>query len=158
MYKKILVPLDGSRESELALERADVLCGQQSDCELVLLQVVEVAGLGMSSSHAVIRALERQQEAAVEYLEQVGNRLDCKQVKRMVVKGSMPAEVIARIARENEVDLIVMTCHGRSAFQEFFVGSQTKATIQLSPCSVLVVKNTSVSQGAGLTQSSKEQS
>ena len=149
MYQKILVPLDGSKEAELAIGRADHISSQASNGELVIVRVVELVGISNSSSHAIIRALEEQETEAERYLKEVKEGLKCPNVTTLSLKGSRPAEIIAQVERDRDVDLIVMTSQGRSAFHEFIVGSQTSTTLRLAPCSVLVVRDTPIERVPG---------
>lgn len=148
MYRKVLVPLDGSEESELALGRADFICSQVPDGELLLVRVVELVGVSNSTSHAIIRLLETQEAEATSYLEKVSKGLKSPSVETVILKGR-PADNIAKVARDRDVDLIVMTCHGRSAFKEFVIGSQTSSTLRLAPCSVLIVRDTPIEKEPG---------
>lgn len=141
MYRKILVPLDGSEEAELALERADLMCSQVSDAELIIVRIVELVGLANSAAYAILRALEEAEEEVESYLKAVTAKVKCPRVVIVSKKGARPADLIAQEARERDVDLIVMTSQGRSAFQEFMVGSQTTRTLRMAPCSVLVVRD-----------------
>jgi nucleotide-binding universal stress UspA family protein len=149
MYRKILVPLDGSEESQLALSRADYMCSQVAQGELIILRVVELVGLSNSNSYAIIRALEEQEAECDSYLKEVSAGLKTSNVVTLCLKGSRPAEIISQQAKERDVDLIVMTCHGRSAFHEFMVGSQTTSTLRQAPCSVLVVRDSPIERVPG---------
>lgn len=153
MYRKILVPLDGSEEAELALGRADYISSQTPDGELLIVRVVELVGISDSSSHAIIRALEEQEAEAENYLTKVSEGLKCPRLTTLSLKGSRPAEIIAQVARDQDVDLIVMTSQGRSAFHEFLLGSQTSTTLRLAPCSVLVVRDTPIERVPGQPRS-----
>jgi nucleotide-binding universal stress UspA family protein len=53
-----------------------------------------------------------------------------------------PAETIVRLARERNVDLIVMATHGRTGLGHAVLGSVAEKVVRLAPCPVLTVKNT----------------
>ena len=88
MYQKILVPLDGSKEAELAIGRADHISSQASNGELVIVRVVELVGISNSSSHAIIRALEEQETEAERYLKEVKEGLKCPNVTTLSLNSS----------------------------------------------------------------------
>ncbi len=141
MYKKILVPLDGSDESEKALQTAESLLAGSSDGELLLLRVLDIPTGKSWTSHNVLAAHETEKEAVSAYLEAIKAKLTYPRIEVLIHKGPSPAQVIADVAVERGVDLIAMTCHGRSALHQFILGSQTEKTLRLARCSVLVVRD-----------------
>lgn len=141
MYSKIVLPLDGSEEAEKALPEALRLVSAGRDPrELYIIRVLEI-GSAWSAS-AVIEALAEAREAATTYLESLplGLRPAEVSIVREVLAGASPARVITDYADKVEADLIVMTCHGRSGFHQFMVGSQTEQALRLSKRSILVVR------------------
>ncbi len=141
MYKKILVPLDGSDESEKALATAKSLLTASGGGELLLLRVLDIPTGKSWTSHNVLAAHETEKEAVTSYLEEIRAKLTYPQVEILIQNGPSPAQVIADVAAERGVDLIAMTCHGRSALHQFILGSQTEKTLRLARCSVLVVRD-----------------
>jgi nucleotide-binding universal stress UspA family protein len=53
-----------------------------------------------------------------------------------------PCEEIIAVAKEHEVDLIVMAKHGRGEVQRLLVGSVADKVVRLAPCPVLTLKDT----------------
>jgi nucleotide-binding universal stress UspA family protein len=51
-----------------------------------------------------------------------------------------PADAIVRLARERNVDLIVMATHGRTGLGHAVLGSVAEKVVRLAPCPVLTVK------------------
>lgn len=51
-----------------------------------------------------------------------------------------PADTIVRLARERNVDLIVMATHGRTGLEHVVMGSVAEKVVRLAPCPVLTVK------------------
>jgi nucleotide-binding universal stress UspA family protein len=140
MYKKILVPLDGSEESEKALTTAQKMLQASEGGQLILLRVTEIPTSRSWTSSDVLRAKEEETKAVMGYLEEVKARLADPSIELIMHTGPSPAQVIADTAREQNADLIVMTSHGRSALHQFLLGSQTEKTLRMAPCSVLVVR------------------
>src|SRR5262249_50670122 len=51
-----------------------------------------------------------------------------------------PADAIVRLAQERDVDLIVMSTHGRTGLEHVLIGSVAEKVVRLAPCPVLTVK------------------
>lgn len=132
-YQKILVPLDGSPLAELAADHA-VEVAQMSKAALLFLRVAPTEGC---------------QEAA-QYLYDFEQKEPYKALtlKAMVRYGS-PAEVIARTAREYDVDLVVLSSHGRTGLVRQVFGSVAEAVVRTAPCPVTVVKSFPDSRAGG---------
>lgn len=136
MFKTVLFPIDGSRESREAVDTvADVVKTYQS--HLIILSVVEavteepasVAEREMASPEAIAKLLEtakalfRDQGIDTEVIEREG----------------IPAFVICDVADEIGANLIVMGCRGLGLTEEGAADSVTNRVINLSPCPVLIV-------------------
>jgi universal stress protein A len=154
MYKKILVPLDGSRFSNRALKYA-VDLAQQYKASLLLVQVVEpvrpippVDPTGLTSPVAsqitfdqATRADRRHLSRAKRYLAGKVREMKAKKIpaEYRAVEGDA-ADNIMILARKNKVDLITMTTHGRSGFRRAIMGSVADKVIRESGDPVLVVR------------------
>jgi nucleotide-binding universal stress UspA family protein len=153
MFANILVPLDGSALSEQALPIAQDL-GRSSDTTLHLLQVIslrpELEALRGSSSESVT-VLEMAQDAARRlreaqtvrgkaYLENLAVQLQQAglHVTTALREGAADENIVA-YAKEQGIDLIVMSTHGHSGFKRFFLGSVTDRVIRAGQTPVLVL-------------------
>lgn len=141
MYRKILVPLDGSEESEKALPAAQALLAESGGGEILVLRVLDIPTSSSWTSHNVLAAHEAEKAAVQAYLEGIKAKLKHPRVELLIHNGPSPAQAISDVAGERGVDLIAMTCHGRSALHQFILGSQTEKTLRLARCSVLVVRD-----------------
>lgn len=140
MFEKVLVPLDGSELAEEVLETA-VMLGK----ELVLLRVLVpseelvtvVAGEGMN----VAAYDERIHESAYEYLNGKAERWARPDllVTPMVEVGHTP-DIINRVAKNEGVDLILMSTHGRTGLKHLVYGSVTESVLKHAPCPVLAMR------------------
>ena len=144
MFSNILVPLDGSALSEQALSMAQNLA-RSSDTSLHLWQVItlrpELEALRGSASES-ITVLEMAQDTArrlreVEtakakaYLEGLAVQLQQAGITvTTVLREGAADEHIVTYAKEQEIDLIVMSTHGHSGFKRFFLGSVTDRVIR----------------------------
>ena len=61
------------------------------------------------------------------------------QVEEVIVHGDAAAEIV-RVASEQEVDLIVISSHGRTGFGRIIFGSTAESVVRHASCPVLVVK------------------
>jgi nucleotide-binding universal stress UspA family protein len=59
---------------------------------------------------------------------------------RIVIGEGPPVDEIVRIARENQVDLIVIATHGHTGLKHLLLGSVAERVIRHAPCAVLVVR------------------
>ena len=146
MYKKILVPLDGSELAEQALENAFYLA-ERADAELLLVSAshTEMVVATATPSGAAVDVFEQphaqSQSALSTYLHQV--RKDTVPAgitaKIKVVEGEA-AGVIVDTAIEENIDLIIMSSHGRSGVSRWVMGSVTERVLRQAPCPVLVIR------------------
>jgi len=130
MYK-ILIPLDGSKLAEKALEAAGELVGPGNT--FVLLQVLNpVFGV----------LIEEEKLRARGYLEEMSIRLrrkcDPSDVQLLVLRGSV-ANTILEAAEEQDVDLIALTPRGSGGVMRWVVGSVAQKVVRHAPCPVLTV-------------------
>ena len=138
MYQRMLLPLDGSELAEVALSHAKGVAGRLG-IEVMLLHV---AGKGEAESLPLHRA----------YIDQACDRLRREMAESqgkasgrpVVVKGEVatgyPAEEILRYAGEKEVDLIVMTTHGRSGIGRWAFGSVAQKVLHGGSSPILLVR------------------
>lgn len=142
MYKKILVPLDGSERAKKALEEAEMVA-KCFDAEIVLLEVVPF--LPIYGSPELVTPLivdEKQKEAAERYLSNLAQELRGKglRVASAVKTGQQVAVEILDFARESKVDLLVMCTHGRSGVSRWFVGSIALKVLTRADVPVLLIR------------------
>lgn len=152
MYKKILVPLDGSELAECALEHVRAIAkGCQVD-KVVLLRVLEpVMGAPhdyVSTEH--VREVEDKLEAdAKEYLDKVAGNLkkDGVSVETELVVNGEPAAKILEAAKRDKADLIIMSTHGRSGISSWVFGSVAERVVRHALVPVLMVVARSCRRG-----------
>lgn len=139
MYKRILVPVDGSETSGAALAAA-LQIAQLKGGRVRLLHVLEQV------SHVSGYALHLAREYATTVLDMASTMakaagVDCDE--RLVdVPGSRLGEIVADEARSWEADLIVLGTHGRRGVGRVLLGSGAEQVIRLAPVPVLSVRAT----------------
>lgn len=153
---KYLIALDDSACSQMALSE---FLGRKwpEKAFIKVLSVVEplpyeaYSGLGpweginpQEMTELIDRTTAAQSEQAAKIVQEAVDKLKAAmpsaQVSAEVLEGK-PRERILNCAREWPADLIVMGSHGRRGFQEFIMGSVSKATATHSPCSICVVRS-----------------
>lgn len=152
MYSQILVPLDGSENSERALPHAQELA-RASGATLHLIQVVsraEELDMARGGGYGFLAAeysqdlaqeyITAQLNRAGEYLKAAAVRLETGGVKaETAVKEGAAAENIVQYAQENGIDLIIMGTRGQGGIQRFLLGSTTDRVLRTGHLPVLVV-------------------
>ena len=139
MYKKILVPTDGSEFAKKAQKHALYLAGV-SGAEIVAVSVTEnnfVNGLPLDDEVYQLNQIlnERSEENLKEF-----DKLNEDNIKvTHVVREGSPAKVILEVSKEENVDLIVMGSSGKSGFDRFIMGSVADKVVNSAKCAVLVV-------------------
>jgi nucleotide-binding universal stress UspA family protein len=143
--KKILVPTDFSEHSEHAAAYAVELARQYGSNEIHCIHVSDIpADLLATSAYYMTGPSEQ----FVEQVREEGRKgLDAfvkKNFKDVPVKAvfleGRPFVEIIRYARENEIDLIVISTHGRSGLKHALFGNVAEKVVRKAPCPVLVVK------------------
>ncbi len=141
MYKRILVPLDGSELAEKALDHAEKLA-ETFDSEIILFQVVPSMPIyGAPDLVAPLVVDEKQKEVAERYLTNLSEELKKRgfKVTAEVKTGQQVAVEIIDFAKENGVDLIVMCTHGYSGITLWVLGSVAHKVITRAETPILLI-------------------
>ena len=142
MYKRMLVPLDGSELAEVVLPYAKELAGRL-DLDIVFLHVCsahESESLAMHRAY-VERAAEIARLQSREVQAKTGIQPGAKEVEtRGEVVVGHPAEEIVRYADESDIDLILMTTHGRSGIRRWVMGSVADKVLRASRVPIWLVR------------------
>ena len=150
MYERILVPLDGSKVGEAALDVVSELIDKFSSeitVEVTLLQVLTslshyiVAGEASVQVRYTEEELKQIEKEVIDYLDKAGEGLKSKgvDVKVKVVTGSATEEIM-KAADEANADLIAMSTHGRSGISRLALGSIAERVVRTSSRPVIVVR------------------
>jgi nucleotide-binding universal stress UspA family protein len=144
MYKRALVPLDGSSVAEAIIPFILDIAGPL-DMEVVLLRVVEpIAPMVIEGSrHVEVEDIEARRTDAEEYLAPVAVELRNKgvRVESRVRRGNTTEEIVAA-ARETGADLIAMSTHGRGGLGRLMFGSVAQAVLGHVDMPVLLMRAT----------------
>ncbi len=152
MYAQIVVPLDGSADSERALPHAQELA-KAFGATLHLIQVVSrseefdlIRGSGDSASTAEYsrglaeHLINSRISMADHYLKEVQSRLELQgiTVETKVLEGAA-SENIARYAEDKRGDLVVMSTRGKGGIQRLLLGSVSDRVLRTGHLPVLAI-------------------
>ena len=148
MYKKILLPTDGSKYANKAAKHA-VWIARLNGAELIVLNVIETSSLvGLPAEDLIVRIKEMLKEEGRKSLEEISKLVgeskiedEChKEIKLNMVTGEgSPADIIIKKIKEENIDLVVMGTSGKHGLDRFLLGSVTENVVRSAPCPVLVV-------------------
>ena len=148
MYKKILLPTDGSEHANKAAKHA-IWLASLSGAELTVLNVIETSSLvGLPAEDLIVRIKEMLKEEGRKSLEEISaiaarNKTEdeChKEVKlNLVTEEGSPADIIVKKIKEENMDLVVMGTSGKHGLDRFLLGSVAENVVRSAPCPVLVV-------------------
>jgi nucleotide-binding universal stress UspA family protein len=145
MYKKILVPLDGSDIAECALEHVKAIALGCNVPEVILFRVVEplYTGADAMSYGAVMYAdlINQVEKEAQEYSTEVTEKFKKNtgiNAQSVLAHGNAADEIL-EYSKKNKVDLIIMTTHGRSGISRWLFGNVADKVSHHSTAPVLII-------------------
>jgi nucleotide-binding universal stress UspA family protein len=151
MYKRILVPVDGSTTSMNGLEKA-IRLSKASGAKLRILHVVD--GIAFSREHSMFTATaEKFRESGKKLIKEVmarvkkqGIQADSRLVENLTGRA---ADTIAKEAGKWKADVIVMGTHGRRGFNRLMLGSDAELVARTATVSVLLVQPSKAGRRGG---------
>jgi len=148
LYKKMLVPLDGSALSETSLNHVITLVKGCNIPEVILIKAREPLDTGVRqrlNEELAQKLDEAYNDETEEYLARIAEHLNGQGISaRTVAIASSAANGILNYARENGVDIIVMSSHGRTGIARWAFGSVAEKVLRQSDIPVLVIPHKSV--------------
>ncbi len=149
MFKKILVPLDGSKLAECILPYVEELVKGQNVKEVILFRVCEPpevtadypASMPASWEKHVRDITEGVQKQCSLYLGDIEKTLKNLGVNIKIESclGNAANEIV-KCAEKNQVDLIVMASHGRTGVSRWTLGSVADKVFRCTCVPVLLVR------------------
>jgi nucleotide-binding universal stress UspA family protein len=154
MYKKILVPLDGSELAECVFPHLEKIIKGGGVEEIVLIQVVEpvsIPGGAWTDGGYVITEVdaektrknldERNEAEAAAYLAGIAKRFQTKKIKvqTVVLKGRVADELVDYV-KESDAELTLIASHGRSGIGRWIFGSVTERLLRSVSMPILMVR------------------
>jgi nucleotide-binding universal stress UspA family protein len=148
MFKHILLPTDGSKLSDRAVQRgiefAKSVKAQVTSMHVVPeFRIVTDESFAMPMTADLKRRYDQEVRArAAKMLDKIGERAKAAGVKHdaVVVSSDVPYQEIIDVARKHKCDLIIMASHGRRGLSGLLLGSETAKVLTHSKIPVLVVR------------------
>lgn len=142
-FKKILVPVDFSAHSEEAMHVAADLASHYGG-SVTLVYVHEPMQYALPEGYILytpdqIAQMTSAFQERLNRAEQAIKVMGVAQVQTRLLQGIVPFE-LGELAREEQMDLIVMGTHGRTGVKRALMGSVAERVLRTAPCPVLVVK------------------
>lgn len=142
-YKKILVPWDGSGWGRRAIPHA-VDIAQANDSELIILYVFRPPGTEYADQIALAGQegqIQQLRNGVEQSLTGVANELRTQGVKvqTLILENTGVASAICDYVRDADIDLVVMSTHGRTGIARFLFGSVAAKVMEEVKVPVLLV-------------------
>ena len=139
--KKILVPTDGSEHSMRAAEYG-IDIAKALDAQILVVFVVDEVVLDqmakITEREAAERALNADGKGFVNYVQGLAEKAGV--ASSSLIEHGRPFERIVHLAKNLNVDLIVMGTYGRRGAERILIGSVAERVIEYASCPVLVIK------------------
>lgn len=142
-YHKILVPMDGSKESEAALARAIELTKDAGPAgELSILNVIDTRAFQNVASFddTMVEAVSDETRKSLEGYKKQAQDAGVANVNFMIEYGSPKTLIGKEVPNELQADLIVIGATGLNAVERLVIGSVTEYVTRTSKIDVLVVR------------------
>jgi nucleotide-binding universal stress UspA family protein len=143
--QNILLPTDFSGCANFALPYAASIA-RATGATIICVHVVEplvpaVGYTGLAEPMPIADITDQLEDSAERQLPKLAECEECAGIKleEVIVHGDAAAEIV-RVAAEREVDLIVISSHGRTGLGRIIFGSTAEAIVRHARCPVLVVK------------------
>jgi nucleotide-binding universal stress UspA family protein len=140
-YDHILVAIDGSKESEWALEKS-IDIAKRNNAKLLLAHVIDTRSFLLIDSYDPDIA-ERANKLAIDMLEKYQTQAinaGVSHVHYEIDYGSPKVKIPKEIAKKHNIDLIICGATGMNTVERFLIGSVSEHITRYSPCDVLIVR------------------
>ena len=142
MFKKILVPLDGSPMAEAVLPYIRRMAKEDgAEIELLNVTMIPIAAYPVDAPLDIEPMIQQQRQASEQYLKQVVDDIGHEGIKVTPLISEGPvAEQILSYAESTGVDLIAMSTHGRSGLSRWLMGSVADKVLHGAKVPVLLIR------------------
>ena len=144
MYKKILVPLDGSKRAEKILPHVEDLAVHYKAKVIFLMAVEHVFAAGIEGSFIQYseKDFNTELEQAKSYLKNITENVRKKDISTQTVVANGPAvERIIQTAEKENADIIAMASHGGGGLTRVFYGSVAAGVLNRADRPLLIVRS-----------------
>lgn len=144
MFKRILIPIDGSEAAWHALDHARAL-GEKFGSAITVIHIIEphyaLPAVAISGEPPFVTlSIEEVETTGYKLIEMARQRMSAYENFDATLEFGHPAERIVALAKEEAYDLIVMGSRGLSSIAGFFQGSTSSAVAHYAAIPVMLVK------------------
>jgi nucleotide-binding universal stress UspA family protein len=144
MYQHILVPIDGSPTSELALKEA-LKFAQQQNARLELVHVLEDIWYfddgSMLNYAELLESMRSRGKKILDQAQMLAQQAGITvEIKLLEAGGERIANVIVEEAKQWSAELIIIGTHGRSGFNRLLLGSIAEGVVRTAHIPVLLIR------------------
>lgn len=144
MYQHILVPIDGSATSKLALQEA-LKFAQQQNARLELVHVLEDIWYfdqdNLLNYAALLESMRSSGEKILAQAQTLAQQVGITvETKLLEARGERIASIIVEEAKRWSAELIIIGTHGRSGFSRLLLGSITEGVVRTAHIPVLLIR------------------
>jgi nucleotide-binding universal stress UspA family protein len=145
LYRRIFVPVDGSRRAEYGLVAAAHLAREQG-AELILAHVIQPpelprrTPLSTQEQTFIRQVVESNRAEATQYLDTLKATLDCKVETCLLTEDSV-AEALHTLAEQERIDLVILNAHGLGANHHRPFGSVTLNFLAYGSTALLIIQD-----------------
>ncbi|GCE20535.1 universal stress protein [Dictyobacter kobayashii] len=145
MFRRILVPLDGSPRAEQVLPLAAHIA-RTYNSTIVLTRIVDIfETIGASTIQAATltnEIREIQEKEAQQYLQRVLSDKALEQLETSIeIHSGDVATTLLELIKRQPIDLVVMTSHGYTGYKQWMLGSVAQKMVHDSPTPVLIQRD-----------------
>jgi nucleotide-binding universal stress UspA family protein len=133
-FRKVLLPLDGFELSLDSIPHAKKFCSANSG-KLILSRVSEATGFEVG-----LHSKEEEGEVMKSFLLGVADQVNKEISLDILFDFGSAARVLLKQIQDNDIDLVVMTSHGRGGFNRWLCGSVAENLVRTSPVPVLIIR------------------
>jgi nucleotide-binding universal stress UspA family protein len=142
-FKKILVPVDFSRHSAVAVQYASDL-SRHYGASLTLVHIYQPFAYILLETYLPYTAeqlgiISSEFQKQLDVAQADARAAGAVSVETRVLQGEAPLEIVS-FAEQHAQDLIVMGTHGRTGLNRVLLGSVAEKVVRSAPCPVLTVR------------------
>lgn len=130
MYKNVLVPIDKTKLSEIAIDEAlNVIDLSDPKSKIILLNIIEIYPITRKDKEIEEKNITNKTQ---KYIQPIKKKLEKKvpNIEIAIRSGRNPADEICKYANSFNVDVVVIASRGMSGFMQWTLGSYTEKIIK----------------------------
>ncbi|MGT2846142.1 universal stress protein [Streptococcus massiliensis] len=142
-YENIMVAVDGSSESELALKKG-INVALRNKSNLLIAHVIDTRALQSVSTFdaEVYKELEEEAQKLTSSYQEMAKEAGVEQVEVVIEFGNPKTLLATTIPDEHKVDLIMVGATGLNAFERLLIGSSSEYILRHAKVDMLIVRDT----------------